>query len=78
MDCRYLIVSSVTYAMKAKDILKSHGISCRIEKIKNIPQLNGCGYGVKISEHDLHVASRFLNVSGITIVDISDCGANSR
>ena len=78
MDCRYLIVSSVTYAMKAKDVLKKQGISSKIEKIKNISKLNGCGYGVKVSEHDLHVALRFLNIAGITIIDISDCEANSR
>lgn len=78
MDCKYLIVSSITYAMKAKEELKSRGIHCKIEKIKNIPKLNGCGYGVKVSDYDSSIAIRYLNISGIRIIDIIDCEAGSR
>ena len=78
MVCKYIIVSSVTYAMKAKGELDSHGISARIEKIKNVKKLGGCGYGLKLSNIDTGVASRYLTLAGIKIIDIIDCEAKSR
>lgn len=78
MDCKYLIVSSITYAMKAKEELKSRGIYCKIEKIKSIPKLGGCGYGIKVSAYDSMLAARYLNISGIGVVDVIDCEAVSR
>lgn len=78
MDCKYLIVSSITYAMKAREELNSRGIYCKIEKIKNIPKLNGCGYGVKVSNNDTSIAVRYLNISGLKIIDILDFEVKSR
>lgn len=78
MKCKYLIVNSVTYAMKAKAVLKSRGIDCKVEKVKNVPVLNGCGYGLKINEGVVGIASRYVGLSGIKIVDIIDCEAKSR
>lgn len=78
MDCKYIIVSSVTYAMKAKNELDSRGIFSKIEKIKKIQKLNGCGYGLKISYRDTEIAARYLNLAGIKIIDIIDCEAKTR
>ena len=36
MNCEFLIVSSITYALKAKSELEGHGIFCKVEKIKNV------------------------------------------
>ena len=78
MGCKYIIVSSVTYAMKAKSEIDSHGIKSKVEKIKNVKKLGGCGYGLKLSNDDVSVAARYLTISGIKIVDIIDCEAKSR
>ena len=76
MDCKYLIVSSVTYAMKARAELESHGILSKIEKIKNIKNTGGCGYGIAVSAKDLNFAVRILNNAGIGVLDVVNCGGN--
>jgi hypothetical protein len=41
----YLPMTSVTYAMKAKDFLESKGVRCTVERTpKNLG--SGCGYSV--------------------------------
>ena len=75
MDCKIFVLSSVTYAFKAKSILESRGIISKIEKVKNVAAIGGCGYGVKVNEDDYKNAQRFLAVSGIKIIEISDCEA---
>ena len=75
MDCEFLIVSSITYALKAKSELESHGIVCKVEKIKNVAALGGCGHGLKVSKSISNTARRYLNLAGIKVVDTVDCGA---
>ena len=78
MDCRIIVVSSITYAFKAKDILDSRGINSKVEKIKKVAALNGCGYGLRIAENNVKNAVRFLNYSGIKTVDIIECEGKTR
>ena len=78
MDCEFLIVSSITYAMKAKAELESRGIACKVEKIKNVASLGGCGYGVKVSRGLSTAARRFLSIAGIKVIDTVDCEAKKR
>lgn len=78
MDCEFLIVSSITYAMKAKAELESRGIACKVEKIKNVAALGGCGYGVKVSKGLSNAAKRFLTIAGIKVIDTVDCEAKKR
>lgn len=44
-----LLVSSVTYAMKSKELLFRHGIRAYVERV---PQTDGmgCGYGVYVPQ----------------------------
>ncbi len=78
MDCEFLIVSSITYAMKAKAELENRGIACKVEKIKNVAALGGCGYGVKVSRGLSTAARRFLTIAGIKVIDTVDCEAKKR
>lgn len=78
MDCEFIIVSSITYALKAKNELQSRGIPSKVEKIKNVVALKGCGYGVKVSKSFSATAKRVLNITGIKIIDTLDCEANKR
>ena len=75
MNCVFFIVSSVTYAMKAKNALERHGIPCRVEKIKNVASLGGCGFGIKVSKDLLSSARNCFYSEGIQIAEIVDCGA---
>lgn len=47
MEKNLLILGSVTYAMKAKDLLFSKGIKAYIERHKNAKEY-GCGYAVYV------------------------------
>ncbi len=41
-------IGSVTYAMKAKDILKQYGIKSVVEKISHYKKNMGCAYGLYV------------------------------
>lgn len=73
MDCKFLIVSSITYALKAKSELENNSIECRIEKIKNIAALKGCGYGIRINRRDVQMSVRLLKSLHIRVIDVIDC-----
>lgn len=78
MDCKYLIVSSVTYAIKAKNELEKIGIYSKVEKVKNLKSLNGCGFGVKVRRNEAVMAQRVLSAAGIRVLEAVDCGGGGR
>lgn len=78
MECEFFVVSSITYALKAKSELENRGIPSKVEKIKNVAALKGCGYGVKVQGNLSVTAKRILNISGIKIIDTLDCEAKKR
>lgn len=70
MDTKYLIFTSVTFALRALSILKNNGVGARLERIKNIATLGGCGYGVAIEQSSLDYAMLLIANEGIKIIDI--------
>ena len=44
-----LVVSSVTYAMKGRDLLFRHGIRGYVERIPRTEE-TGCGYGIYVPQ----------------------------
>ncbi len=72
MNTKYLIFSSVTYALRAMNTLKKHGIECRLQKIKNIKSIGGCGYALAIGENSISSALPYINAEGLRILDILD------
>lgn len=48
MNSGILVVGSITYALKAQQILNSYGISCYIERNEELKARYGCGYALKI------------------------------
>lgn len=64
------VLSSVTYAMKAKEILFEYGISASIEKVKRQYTQRGCSYGVIVKANDVESARQLLSNSGITVFNI--------
>lgn len=44
-----IVMSSITYAMRAKDMLSNKGIWCAITRT---PRQSGCGYSLQIKGED--------------------------
>ena len=61
-----LIVNSVTYAMKSRDLLFRHGIKAYVERLPQTKE-NGCGYGVYVP-HSIDAAERLLRENGIRVL----------
>lgn len=72
MDTKYLIFSSVTYALRAMTLLKRHGLDARLEKIKNISSLGGCGYALAVKSGIIDTAVAIISGEGLRIIDILD------
>ena len=73
MNCKFLVVSSITYALKGKSELENNNISCRLEKIRDIAAMKGCGYGIRINASDATAAIRILRNARIRVIEILDC-----
>ena len=72
----YLIaMSSVTYANKAYELMKSNGYNCGIERTpKNLA--SGCGYSLRISG-EIETIAALLNTKGIAPRDVMKIGDES-
>lgn len=72
MNTKYLVFSSVTYALRSMSVLQKHGISSRLEKVKNISAIGGCGYVLAISNAIFDTAYSIISREGIRIIDVLD------
>lgn len=61
-------VGSVTFALKAKDILQNRGIRAQIKKTSNPSKGEGCGYSVVVPDATESVIG-ILRLSGIEILE---------
>ena len=61
-----LVVNSVTYAMKSRDLLFRHGIKTYVERLPHTKE-NGCGYGVYVP-HGIDEAEKLLRENGIRVL----------
>lgn len=66
-----MVLSSVTYAMKARDILSANGIRSELTRSAAIRKVRGCGYGLRIRRSDKERAERLLVQSGINILGVT-------
>ena len=55
-----IMVSSITYAMKSKEILSRRGFKVYVERVPHTSEAVGCGYGVYVPQ--------ILQRSGIRIL----------
>ena len=62
-----IVVSSVTYAMKSKEVLFEHGIRAYVERIPKTAE-TGCGYGVYVPDRT-DEAEQILREHEIKILD---------
>lgn len=67
MNRPFFIVSSITYAMKSRDILMHHGINAYIERNRKLKEKYGCGYGIYVPKRT-DEAQEILTSYGIRIL----------
>ena len=63
-----IVLSSVTYALKAQELLKNNGIYVNITRSKSVRNVRGCGYGISFDPLLLEKANQLLVQAGIPIV----------
>lgn len=66
-----ITTGSVTYAIKAKDILKRKGYKAYVERVSSGNSNKGCLYAV-IVESDSNCVIDILRSAGIKIIDTSE------
>ena len=61
-----LVLSSVTYAMKSRDLLFKYGIKAYVERLPRTKE-TGCGYGVYVPR-GIDEAERILKENGVRVL----------
>ena len=67
---KMIIVGSVTYAMKGKDLLFEKGIKAYIERTKRTKEY-GCGYGIVVAD-EIEAALAVLKKNNVNILAVID------
>lgn len=70
-----IVVSSVTYALKGRDLLFSRGIKAYVERLPRTRE-NGCGYGLYVPQHAAE-AERILREAGVRVLFRTERGGAS-
>lgn len=69
MGKQLIMVTSITYAMKGKQILKNHGIYSDIERTPKKKSTDSCGYSLSVP-NKVTEAEKILKENGIRILGI--------
>ena len=67
------MLSSITYAMKGRELLSLNGIKCEIKRVPKNKVLSGCGYGLLIYEK-VDEAAEILSKAHLKILDKKSLG----
>lgn len=62
-------VGSVTYAMKAKDVLRQYGLRVQVIKTAKPMKNEGCGYSLVVPATDLNVTD-ILRRAGVEALEV--------
>lgn len=63
-----LVLSSVTYALQAQEILEKKQIRSTLTRSAAIRKVRGCGYGLRVSSADRSRAEKLLQNAGIRVL----------
>lgn len=66
-----IVLTSMTYASKAQELLKRNGISSTLTRNAQIRSIRGCGYGLQINTNHLPETERILKENGIKIAGMT-------
>jgi hypothetical protein len=64
------VLSSVTYAMKGRDLLADNGIPSVLTRAAAIRKVRGCGYGLQVREPQREQAETILKKAGIGLLGV--------
>ena len=65
-----IVLSSVTYAIKAQKLLLYKGIRSELNKSSTVKAVRGCGYGIKVKSEQIDEATAVLAANGIKMLGI--------
>ena len=65
MNRELIFIGSITRTMRARDLLKKHGITARIERQSADLTNEGCGYGIIVVDGDTDRAKDILIEHGL-------------
>lgn len=71
-----IVLTSMTYAYKAQEILNRQGINNSLTRNAQTARIRGCGYGLKIDSNQSGYVQKLLLDNGIKIAGIT--GANKK
>lgn len=63
-----IVLSSITYALKAQELLKKNGIYANLTRSKSVRNVRGCGYGLSFDSILAEKAQTLILQAGIPIV----------
>lgn len=69
MQRHVIYVTSITYAIKGRDVLRKHGFKAYIERKTNTNGTAGCGYVIIAQGNRNKITSTLMNF-GINVLDI--------
>ena len=69
MSKQLIMVSSITYAIRGRDLLRSKGFKAYIEKTPGRLDSAGCGYSIYVTSN-AEQAQRILRSAGIKILGL--------
>ena len=69
---KVIVLSSITYALKAQEILKQNSIYANITRSKAVRNVRGCGYGIGVDESVYEKTMAILTQIGIPMVGMTE------
>lgn len=66
----FVVTGTVTYAMRAKEILAKNGFSADVKKWNDKSGKFGCGYGIVLRKNAVDEIKDLLIENGVKIIDI--------
>ena len=70
MSKKAIALVSITYAQKAKEILRKSNVSAKIIRLNKGQNQNGCAFGLEIYEKDFSVALQILRTALIMFTEV--------
>lgn len=65
---KIIVLSSITYALKAQELLKNNGIYSNVTRSRTVKSIRGCGYGISFDPALSEKAQDLLIKAGIPII----------
>ncbi len=69
---KVIVFSSVTYALRAQEILKYNGIYANLTRSRAVKNVRGCGYGISFDPAYLSRAEGLLVQAGVPMLGSVD------